>query len=358
MANSSTVTAGSDATAAQYNNLRKDLVALSTNVATTTGSANAYLLGVDAQMSALVAGMVIIFKTNFANTGAATINLTPSGGSALGAVSLKKSFNVALESGDLPNGMYVVAIYDGTNFQIVHIGTDMTSANKATLTGGGNADSLHIHGAIPSLKLSTAYETAGRFATGTAGSGAVSFGNTGVNISTGNTSGSYASITCDIGSYSFMGDIVYGAKLLLSLATGSTYTNSSFFGLGVVTAAGTGHTYTTRHIGFKMTRTASSGAVSIYGTVGDGTTESATSQITTATNSDYVEICFKKISTTSVVFYVRVNNGSWVTSSIVTTNIPTDNTTQPLQNSVSNNSTANAGMGANIYFTNIEHSVL
>ena len=53
-----------------------------------------------------------------ANTGAATINLTPHGGSALGAKAIKKNVGTALASGDIAAGAKVSMIYDGTNFQM------------------------------------------------------------------------------------------------------------------------------------------------------------------------------------------------------------------------------------------------
>ena len=54
-----------------------------------------------------------------ANTGAATLNLTPDGGSALGAASIVKNGSAALVSGDIAAGQKVVLRYDGTNFQML-----------------------------------------------------------------------------------------------------------------------------------------------------------------------------------------------------------------------------------------------
>lgn len=84
----------------------------SENYGVTTGSANAYVLTLSPVPTAYKAGQIIRFKTNFANTGAATINVN-----SLGAKTIQ--FNgVALTSGQLANGATYQAVYDGTNFQV------------------------------------------------------------------------------------------------------------------------------------------------------------------------------------------------------------------------------------------------
>lgn len=82
--------------------------------AATTGSSNAYVLTLSPKLYAHVTGYPIAIKTNFANTGAATININ-----GLGAVSLKKYGNKDLASGDLPSGWEGWIAYDGTNYQIL-----------------------------------------------------------------------------------------------------------------------------------------------------------------------------------------------------------------------------------------------
>lgn len=56
-------------------------------------------------------GMVVHFKANTANTGAATINVN-----SLGAKTIVKYVSTALADGDIAAGMLVTLIYDGTNF--------------------------------------------------------------------------------------------------------------------------------------------------------------------------------------------------------------------------------------------------
>lgn len=111
---SGTVTAGTDATATQYNNLRKDVASFGGDYAATTGSANAYVLAVDAQVVAYLEGQRFRFKANFTNTGAATINVN-----AIGAKSIVKTNGNALQSGDIGSGLVCEVVYDGTNMQLV-----------------------------------------------------------------------------------------------------------------------------------------------------------------------------------------------------------------------------------------------
>ncbi len=68
---------------------------------------------------ALYDGFVFCGDFANANTGAATLNLTPHGGSALGAKSIVKLGGTALASGDIAAGMKVLMVYDGTNFQMI-----------------------------------------------------------------------------------------------------------------------------------------------------------------------------------------------------------------------------------------------
>jgi hypothetical protein len=66
----------------------------------------------------------------------------------LGAKTIYKDHDVALESGDIESGQEVCVIYDGTQFEMAsQKATDISTANKTTLTGGAvsDADALHYH---------------------------------------------------------------------------------------------------------------------------------------------------------------------------------------------------------------------
>lgn len=83
----------------------------------TAGSANVYTLAVNGTYAALATGLRARFRASFTNTGAATLNVTPSGGSALGAKSIRK-FGTAneapLAAGDILLGMHYEVEYDAS----------------------------------------------------------------------------------------------------------------------------------------------------------------------------------------------------------------------------------------------------
>lgn len=96
--------------------------------ATTTGSANAYVLTLSPALESYVQGMPILFKANFANTGAATLNIN-----SLGAIPLKTA-GQDLIPGQISTGLIVTAAYDGTNFQILSLPTIVRNA-ELNMTG-------------------------------------------------------------------------------------------------------------------------------------------------------------------------------------------------------------------------------
>lgn len=89
------------------------------------GTANAVALTTKAPISGYVEGMSFTFKALAANTGAVTINVD-----GVGAVSLVNTSGSPLNAGDLKSGSINIIIYDGTNFQLIGIGT--------TSAGGGH----------------------------------------------------------------------------------------------------------------------------------------------------------------------------------------------------------------------------
>jgi len=82
--------------------------------AAASGSDNAYVLTLSPALDAHIAGMVINFKANHTNTGAATVNIN-----GLGAVDLKKNGDVDVGAGDITSGIIYQIAYDGTNYQII-----------------------------------------------------------------------------------------------------------------------------------------------------------------------------------------------------------------------------------------------
>ena len=96
---------------------------------------------------------------------------------------------------------------------------------------------------------------------------------------------------------------VFSANVGL-ITNGSDY--DFYIGLNDITVGASSITFTNSHIGFKITRT-SSGTVNLYGTVANGTTETATASLTTLTANDYVELMAVLNSTSSIDFYYRKN---------------------------------------------------
>lgn len=100
---------------------------------TTGNSGNAYTLTPGTAMTGYITGMVLFVKFNASNTGAATLNI-----SSLGTKSIVKGVNNALVSGDLTTNDIYTLVYDGTNFQILELGSPSQS-NVTTNTSGTNA---------------------------------------------------------------------------------------------------------------------------------------------------------------------------------------------------------------------------
>lgn len=138
---SAEATSGTDALASQYNSLRDDVLVNAGDYADSTGSANAYVLAVSSDLPVYAAGQVFKFKANFANTGAATIAVN---GQA--AKTIKKNHDVDLEANDIEIGSIVKVMYDGTDMQLLSpTAIDISSANKAVLTGGVTSDASQLH---------------------------------------------------------------------------------------------------------------------------------------------------------------------------------------------------------------------
>lgn len=77
-------------------------------------ASDTYAITVLPSIGAYYTGMIVIFKANTANTGAATLNVN-----TIGAAAIKKQKDQALETGDILAGQTVTLVYDGTNFQMI-----------------------------------------------------------------------------------------------------------------------------------------------------------------------------------------------------------------------------------------------
>lgn len=91
------------------------------------GSTDAYAVTLAPAPTAYFTGMVVKFKANTLNTGAATLNVN-----SLGAKDIKKNYNSALETGDIVANQLVSVIYDGTNFQMLSPSAALSTATVTT----------------------------------------------------------------------------------------------------------------------------------------------------------------------------------------------------------------------------------
>jgi hypothetical protein len=76
--------------------------------ASTTGN-DTYAITLSPIPTSYVNGMIVKFKPDTANTGAATLNVN-----SLGAITIKKSYNQDLETGDIEANQLVVVVYNST----------------------------------------------------------------------------------------------------------------------------------------------------------------------------------------------------------------------------------------------------
>lgn len=192
---------------------------------------------------------------------------------------------------------------------------------------------------LPKLSyfISTCFETAARFIS-IASSGTNTFDTDGFSADTTTTTTRSAGITMTIAPSGATSSVFLGSPVFTCQINAATIgtTGSSYFGVGVVTQDGTGHTYTTDHAGFKVI--ISSSVATLYATQGDGSTETASSALTTLSAGDGVELIMKINGTSSIDYYWRKNAGAWSSATNLTANMP-NTADYRLQFSASNNST-------------------
>ena len=108
-----------------------------------------------ASMTAYATGQRFSFIQGTTNTGAATLNITPSGSSALGAKAIQLNGS-ALTGSEMITSMPVEVMYDGTQFQI------MSSASVAMIRTGTWTPVLNSWTVVGGTTLSGTYVKIGR----------------------------------------------------------------------------------------------------------------------------------------------------------------------------------------------------
>lgn len=108
------------------------------NIIILTGAAgtNTVTAACDSVTTGLSAGQLFLLVPAAANTGATTVNITPSGGSALGAKNVFVNGG-ALVGGEFQNGVPQLLEYDGTQFNVIGAGLNATTTRSANTVLAG-----------------------------------------------------------------------------------------------------------------------------------------------------------------------------------------------------------------------------
>ncbi len=172
-------------------------------------------------------------------------------------------------------------------------------------------------GSTPTVIITTTFETSGRFSSNVIGGGSNTFGTNGLVADTSSTITSGAGVVWNIDQN---GNPDAGNP---TFSTSINFSNigtdmKSFFGIGNIS---TNFTYTVQHYGFKVIRTAS-GAINLFATQADGSTETASSSLTTINAGDQVDLILVIKSGTNCSYYFRQNGGALSSANVLTTNLP------------------------------------
>lgn len=79
------------------------------------GANDSYVIVATPAPTSYTTGMVVIFKANTVNTGAASVNVN-----GLGVKTIVKRVNTVLANGDIPALSFKMLVYDGTNFTLLN----------------------------------------------------------------------------------------------------------------------------------------------------------------------------------------------------------------------------------------------
>ena len=137
---SSAVAANDVGTAAQYNDLRKDVLTSAGDILTDAGAANAYDVTLDASITSLATGQIIKFAAGNANTLASTLRVHNA--SVDQTKNLKSLAAGDLRVGDIVIGQIITCIYDGTQFRL--IGGNEEPAGSIKMYAGSAAPTGHL----------------------------------------------------------------------------------------------------------------------------------------------------------------------------------------------------------------------
>lgn len=102
------------------------------NYGADTGAADAYVVALSSQLTALATGVEVRFKAGATNTGASTLNVN-----SLGAKAIVRPSGATLEAGDILTGQIVACTYDATSgkFQLAVSSTGVAPSSYSGTAG-------------------------------------------------------------------------------------------------------------------------------------------------------------------------------------------------------------------------------
>lgn len=226
----------------------------------------------------------------------------------------------------IPNGVHVSVVPDwaAPEGTLVHYlnGTDYREYRM--LDGVWRTAAQII---LPKMSYSDNFGDGGRVQQNLGGTGAsFTFGSNGMILNTGLTAPSYCRGDWPVNDGSGNANLFRGSPTFRAAFTMQAVptVGSFFMGIGNITVATTGHTFTSAHIGWKIVVTGSIAYLSC--THADGTTEKSQSLTPVAVN-DHVEVIAIVNGTESVTYYYRINGGTDLVGPVTLAgNVPTSAT--------------------------------
>lgn len=207
--------------------------------------------------------------------------------------------------------------YDATNWNgSMEVPTKNAIRDKIESMGGGAS--------TPTFQWTTDFPITTRFNKQQSG-GSNTFNSDGLSVSSGGSANGWAITRFDLGAGWGSGTAILGGTQVMStrfyVGAGSDFCMAFGIGEMINDIAGGTNTMTSKHIGFKITRTGS-GTINLYATQADGTTETVSSSLTTLSGGEEMELILQINGSSSVDYYWRKNGGALSSATNLTTNIP------------------------------------